>query len=267
VVVGGGLLGLEAAHALHRFGLRTTVVQRGPQLLIGQLDRRGAELLERYFLGLGVSVVLDAEPVSVEDLRPGLGLELSNETFVPADIVVVCAGIRPSVELARGAGLAVAQGVVVDEHMRTSDPAIFAAGDVAEHLGVSHGLWPVAVAQAEVAAANAVGDVRTYVPQPAVAVLKGVGLSVKSAADVDGREGDEIIVHEPAEDEVRYWRLVVRDGALAGAVLLGDWAVGTAVVDAVVAGTDVSSLLPALRSGDLSPLTDGTLALPVAARA
>jgi NADPH-dependent 2,4-dienoyl-CoA reductase/sulfur reductase-like enzyme/ferredoxin len=267
VVVGGGLLGLEAAHALQRFGLRTTVVQRGPQLLPGQLDRRGAELLERYFLGLGVSVVLDAEPVSVEEVRPALGLELSDGTFVPADIVVVCAGIRPAVQLARRAGLEVAQGVVVDARMRTSDPAILAAGDVAEHLGVSHGLWPVAVAQAEVAAANAVGDARTYEPQPAVAVLKGVGLSVKSAGDVEGRDGDEIIVHEPAEDEVRYWRLVVRDDALAGAVLLGEWADGTAVVDAVAAGADVSGLLPALRSGDLSPLTGEASPLPLAARA
>jgi len=255
VVVGGGLLGLEAVYALHRFGLRTTVVQRGPQLILGQLDRRGAELLERYFLGLGVNVVLDAEPVSVEDVGPGLGLELSDGTFVPADIVVVCAGIRPAAELARRAGLDVELGVVVDEHMRTSDPAIFAAGDVAEHLGLSHGLWPIAVAQAEVAAANAVGDVRTYAPLPPVAVLKGVGLSVKSAGDVDGRPGDELIAYEPAEDEVRYWKVVVRDGVLVGAVLVGEWADGTTVVDAVASATDVSPLLPALRAGDLSVLT------------
>jgi NADPH-dependent 2,4-dienoyl-CoA reductase/sulfur reductase-like enzyme/ferredoxin len=265
VVVGGGLLGLEAVYALHRFGLRTTVVQRAPRLLMGQLDERGAELLERYFLGLGVNVVLDAEPVSVEDAGPGLGLELTDGTFVPADIVVVCAGIRPSVDLARRAGLEVEQGVVVDDHMRTSDPAIFAAGDVAEHRGATHGLWPIAVAQAEVAAANAVGDARVYEPQPPVAVLKGVGLSVKSAGDVDGRPGDELLGYEPAEDEVRYWKLVVRDGVLAGAVLIGEWADGTAVVDAVAAGADVSALLPALRSGDLSALTDAGSRLLVAA--
>jgi nitrite reductase (NADH) large subunit len=145
--------------------------------------------------------------------------------------------------------------------MRTSDPAVFAAGDVAEHLGVTHGLWPIAVAQAEVAAANAVGDKLTYEPQPPVAVLKGVGLGVKSAGDVDGSPGDEVIVHEPAEDEVRYWRLVVREGVLVGAVVLGEWADGTAVVDTVAAGTDVSDVLPALRAGDLSPLTDRSSAL------
>src|SRR5207237_4438366 len=131
-------------------------------------------LLERYFLGLGVNIVLGASPLAVDGDDRGLTVVLSDGTAVEADIVVVCAGIRPSVDLAARAGLEVARGVVVDDYMCTSDPAIYAAGDMVEHQGVVNGLWPVAVAQAEVAAANAVGDVRTYEPQPPVTILKGV---------------------------------------------------------------------------------------------
>src|SRR5205085_10106133 len=111
-------------------------------------------------------------------------VELSDGASVEGDLVVVCAGIRPAVDLALAAGLEVDRGIVVDAHMQTSDPAVYAAGDVAEFGGVVHGLWPVAVAQAEVAAANAVGDERLYVPQPDVTILKGVGLAVTSAGDV-----------------------------------------------------------------------------------
>jgi NADPH-dependent 2,4-dienoyl-CoA reductase/sulfur reductase-like enzyme/ferredoxin len=252
VVVGGGLLGLEAAYALYRFGLRTTVVQRSPRLLVGQLDATGADLVKRYFLGLGVNVVLGATPVHVADDGTGLALSLNDGSAVSADIIVICVGIRPSTDLARAAGLDVARGVIVDERMQTSDAAIFAAGDIAEYRSVIHGLWPVAVAQAEVAAANAVGDKRVYTPHPPVTILKGVGLSVKSIGDVDGREGDEILQRESGEDEVRYWKLVIRRGIVVGAVLIGDWPDGPAIIDAVASSAPVSELLPSLRTGDLS---------------
>lgn len=236
IVVGGGLLGLEAAYALHRFGLRVTVVQHSERLLERQLDERGSALLERYFLGLGVSVLLGAAPSAVREDNGGLALALADGEAVPAEIVVVCTGIRPQIDLAAAAGLEVARGIVVDEHLRTSDPAVYAAGDIAEYDGAIYGLWPVAVAQAEVAAANAVGDVRRYEPQPPVTILKGVGLSAKAIGDVEGREGDEITVREPSEDEVRYSKVVRRDGVPVGAVLIGDWPDAAEIIDAVAAG-------------------------------
>ncbi len=239
IVVGGGLLGLEAAYALHRFGLRTAVVQQSERLLERQLDERGSVLLERYFLGLGINVLLGAAPTAVREDDGALVLALAGGESASADIVVVCTGIRPQIDLAAAAGLEVARGVVVDEYLCTSDPAIYAAGDIAEYGGAIYGLWPVAVAQAEVAAANAVGDVRRYEPQPPVTILKGVGLAVQAIGDVEGRDGDEIAVREPSEDEVRYSKVVSRDGVTVGAVLIGDWPDAAEIIDAVASGAQL----------------------------
>ncbi|HLY48162.1 MAG TPA: FAD-dependent oxidoreductase [Solirubrobacteraceae bacterium] len=253
LVIGGGLLGLEVAYALHRFGLRTTVVHRSRSLLRGQLDAHGSELLEHYFVGLGIDLMLGNAPQAILDASP-LALRLSDGDTITADVVVVCAGIRPCAGLAAEAGLEVRRGVVVDDHMRTSDPAIFAAGDVAEHRGVTDGLWPVAVAQAEVAAANAVGDSRVYDRQPRRRILKGVGLNVQSAGEVEGEPGDEDIHFQPTGDELRYWKLLVRHGELVGAEVFGTWPEAGPVFDAVAAHAHVQPLLARLRNGDLTPL-------------
>jgi NADPH-dependent 2,4-dienoyl-CoA reductase/sulfur reductase-like enzyme/ferredoxin len=254
-VVGGGLLGLEAAFALHKLGLRVTVLHRSEQLLGGQLDARGSELLERYFLGLGIGVVLGATPVAVEEEDGRRALRLGDGTRLDADLIVVCTGIRPTVDLAEAAGLDVEAGVLVDEHMRSSDPLVYAAGDVAQFEGQVYGLWPVAAAQAEVAAANAVGDVRSYKPQPPVTILKGVGLPVTSIGEINGAAGTEHLSWHSGDDEIRYWKVVVRDDRLVGAVILGRWPETPSVVDAVAANADVSGTLDALRAGDLSALT------------
>jgi NAD(P)H-nitrite reductase large subunit len=254
IVVGGGLLGLEAAHALHSFGLRPTVVQRSTRLLAGQFDERAADLLERYLTGLGVHLVLGVTPVAVVGQEGGLALTLSDGSAMATDMVVLCTGIRSNVALAVAAGLDVDRGVLVDDGMKTSDPNIYAAGDIVQYRSEIPGLWPIAVEQAEVAAANVVGDKKTYESRPQVTILKGIGLSATAIGDVDGRKGDEIVVREPPPDEVRYLKLVIRSGILVGAVLLGDWTEATSIIDAVVSGRNVSMMLPVLRAGDISTL-------------
>jgi nitrite reductase (NADH) large subunit len=130
--------------------------------------------------------------------------------------------------------------VLVDEHMRTSDEAIFAAGDVAEVAGEVRGLWPNAVAEAEVAAANAVGASRRYEAAPPVAVLKGIGLAVTSVGVVDAAPGDEVVTVDGGETELRYARLVVRDGRVAGAAFVGNWPEQAEVLVAVAEGRRVT---------------------------
>ncbi|HWU23373.1 MAG TPA: FAD-dependent oxidoreductase, partial [Nocardioides sp.] len=151
VVIGGGLLGLEAAYALSKLNLRVTVLDNGPHLLGRQLDPAAGEMLRQYLANLGLEIVTDAELTEVEREGGAMTVVLADGTRLPAGIVLSAAGVIPHAELADAAGLEVGQGVVVDELLRTSDPRIFAAGDCAEFAGRPGGLWPPAVQQAEVA--------------------------------------------------------------------------------------------------------------------
>ena len=195
-IAGGGLLGLEAAYALKKLGLHVTVLEVADRLLHRQLDERASELLRRYLEGLGIEIALAVQAeLEVADGRVA-AVKLSDGSRIQAELFLVSAGIRPNVEIARDAGLEINRGVVVDDHMRTSDPNIFAAGDVAEREEMIHGLWRTAVDQAQVAAANAVGGNETYTGTVPVTMLKVTGVDVTSAGRFEpaGPE-DEVIVH------------------------------------------------------------------------
>jgi nitrite reductase (NADH) large subunit len=166
---------------------------------------------------------------------------------VPADVFLVAAGITPNVRLATDAGLVVDRGVLVDERMRTSDPAILAAGDVAEHGGRVHGLWPVAVEQAEVAADNAVGGDMAYRGSIPFTILKVVGVELTSIGRFEEAAGDEVVAIE--EPGGRYRKLVIQDGAVAGAILLGYSTEVAPVRTAIDRGFRVDGVMDALRAG------------------
>src|SRR3954451_10701921 len=146
VVAGGGLLGLEAAYALHKLGIKTVVLERGDRLLPRQLDHRAGELLRTYLEGLGLEIVLDVEVRSVDANGRVRGVDLVDGRVLPAQILLVAAGIEANVELARDAQLRINRGVLVDDHLRTSDPDIYAAGDVVEYGGQRPGPWATAAA-------------------------------------------------------------------------------------------------------------------------
>ena len=193
VVAGGGLLGLEAAYALHKLGLRTVVLERSASLLRRQLDARAGDMLRHYLEGLGIEILLNAEVGLVEAGSRLRAVHLQDERRIEAQIILVAAGIQPNVDLAQDAKLEINRGLVVDDRMRSSDPAILAAGDVAEFEGQVPGLWPTAVAQAEVAAENAVGGDKAYVPVIPATILKVVGIELTSIGRIEaaaGRGGD-----------------------------------------------------------------------------
>lgn len=249
-VAGGGLLGLEAAYALHKLGLKVTVLERGPWLLRRQLDERAADLLRTYLTNLGLDVQLSAESASVEGDGSLERVVLRDGREVAAEILLVAAGVVPATELAAEAGLATQRGVVVDERLRTSDPAIFAAGDVVEWEGGVLGLWPVAVEQAEVAAENALGGDREYTATIPVTMLKVVGVELTSVGRIDADEaaGERAEVHEDVE-ALRYRKLVIdADDRCAGAILLGfpeEAAAITAAVKSHAPAGEVLAVAPA----------------------
>jgi NAD(P)H-nitrite reductase large subunit len=214
LVAGGGLLGLEAAYALHKLGLRTTVLERGRWLLRRQLDERAGNLLRGYLANLGIEVLIETQVAAVDDGHA----VLTDGSRLPTDVLLVAAGIEPAVELAREAGLATARGVLVDDQLRTSDERIFAAGDAAEWQEGILGLWPVAVDQAEVAAENAVGGARAYTGTVPQTMLKVVGVELFSIGAITGPNER---VDEDA-DALRYRKLVADEtGRVIGAILLG----------------------------------------------
>jgi NADPH-dependent 2,4-dienoyl-CoA reductase/sulfur reductase-like enzyme/ferredoxin len=230
VVAGGGLLGLEAAYAIHKLGLRTTVLERSRWLLRRQLDAASGALLRSYLENLGIEVLVGAEAAGLE---PG-AVALSDGRRVDAGVFLVAAGIEPAVDLARRAGLDLARGVLVDDHLRTSDERIFAVGDLAEWRDSVLGLWPVAVEQAEVAAENAVGGSRRYAGTVPVTMLKVVGVELLSVGRIEGP--DEVV--DADETSLRYRKLVLdEDGRAVGAILLGHPELAPAVTAAVRQGT------------------------------
>jgi nitrite reductase (NADH) large subunit len=254
IVAGGGLLGLEAAYALLKLGLKTVVLERSPGLLRRQLDARAGELLRHYLEGLGIEILVGAEVESVEGGSRLRAANLRDGRRLEAQILLVAAGIQPNVELARDARLTVGRGVLVDDRMRTSDPAVFAAGDVAEFDAQVPGLWPTAVAQAEVAAENAAGGDKAYSPPVPVTILKVVGIELASLGRFEAAAHEESIVFEdPAAG--RYRKLVIADGRIVGAILLGHGNDVAAVRTAITRSFDVTARIDALRAGRWDVLT------------
>ncbi len=220
VVAGGGLLGLEAAHALHRIGLSVVVAERSDRLLRRALDPAGSDVLEAYLESEGIRVSTKLRLRSVGGEGQVAHAVADDGRVLPCDVLLVAAGITPSTALARAAGLEVARGVVVDEQLRTTDPAVFAVGDVAERDGRVWGLWPVAVAQAKAAATNIAGGEASFHGEAPLTMLKGVGIDVVSFGRIEAGVDDRVAVVRPS-GEHSYRKLVLRDRQVVGGVFLG----------------------------------------------
>ncbi len=258
VVAGGGLLGLEAAYGLHKLGVKVTVLERSSLLLRRQLDQRSGEFLREYLEGLGITITMEAETASVYGRRRLQQVRLKDGRVIPGDIFLVCAGIRSETQLGREIGLQSNRGLVVNKHMQTSNPHIFAAGDVAEFDGKVFGLWPVAVNQAEVAAANAVSKTLTEVYSEIVPVtmLKVVGIDLTSFGQINAasNQEEEIVLEDLGNH--RYRKLIIAKGKIVGAILLGYPRDAPGVAEAVKSDFNVTPHLDKLRKGEWKVLVD-----------
>lgn len=226
VVVGGGLLGLEAARGLMQHGLDVDVVHGMDRLMDLQLDAGGGAVLRRAVEALGVGVHLGSFASRVLGSRSVQGVGLADGREVKGDLVVLACGVRPQVNLARSAGLVVERGVLVDDRLQTSDPAVFAIGECAQHRGEVYGLVAPAWEQAEVLADVLTGREATYTGSRLVTRLKAMDLEVAAMGevgpDLHDDEAQVVVVADPTRHV--YKKLVVRDGRLAGALLVGDLA-------------------------------------------
>lgn len=251
IIAGGGLLGLEAAYALVKIGIEVSVLERGGSLLRRQLDAEGGKYLQAYLEGLGMGIVTNASAAAVIGDDRITGVELQDGQTLPCDVLIVATGIRSNIELGKEVGLEINRGMVVNERMETSLANVYAAGDSAEYDGKVFGLWTVAVAQGEVAAANAVGGDETYTEIVPVTMLKVAGIDLTSMGRIEAEAGDEEIVQsDPANH--RYRKLLVQGGKIVGAILIGYPGETRGVSEAVKTGMSIGYLLPAVRQGDWS---------------
>jgi nitrite reductase (NADH) large subunit len=221
VVVGGGLLGLEAAYGLAKAGASVTLLHLMDRLMERQLDAPAAQLLKSLVERKGIRILLDANTARLHGETRVEGVELTDGRRIDADAVIFAAGIRPNVALAKDAGIAVNRGIVVDDHLRTGEADIFALGECAEHRGICYGLVEPAYEQARVLARHLAGGTVAYGGSVVATNLKVSGVSVFSAGDFTGAETSEAIVLNDA-GRGTYKKLVISDGRLAGAVLVGD---------------------------------------------
>jgi nitrite reductase (NADH) large subunit len=225
-VIGGGLLGLEAARHLQLLGVkRVSVLEIAPRLLPRQLDGGGAAVLERYLAAMGLEIIKGATLEAFEgcDRLEGLAYSVEGKAErLGAGTAIVSMGVRPRVGLAKAAGLATARGIIVDRYLRTSDPSIHAVGDCAEFGGVVLGIIPAALEQAPSCAAAILGDESMpYAGTIGSNTLKVAGIDLFSAGIVEYREGEgvEELVFEPSAEA--YERYLLKEGLLVGAIVLG----------------------------------------------
>jgi nitrite reductase (NADH) large subunit len=254
VVIGGGLLGLEAANGLLRRGMAVTVVHVTASLMNQQLDAPASELLRASLERRGLRILLSRQTAAIEGEGRVQAVRFDDGETIPADLVVMAAGVRPNVALARDAGLHVERAIVVDDTLQSYDPRVYAVGECVQHRRATFGLVAPIWDQARVCAAHLAGSGhRRYVQQATATKLKVTGVDLYSAGDIVGGEGSEDLVLRDRRGGV-YKRLVVGGRRLLGVVLYGDVGDGPWYFDLIQNRTDISAIRNHLLFGQAQSL-------------
>jgi nitrite reductase (NADH) large subunit len=249
IVIGGGLLGLEAAAGLKAQGMEVTVLHLMPTLMERQLDPSSGYLLQKAFEDRGIAVRCKANTHAILGETHVTGVRLDDGTELPADIVVMAVGIRPNAMLAKEAGLETNRGVLVGDDMRTSDPDIFSVGECVEHRGLCYGLVAPLYEMAKVVAAQLAGDeAAAYTGSVTATKLKVTGIELFSAGDFgEAKDRQDIVLRDAARGV--YKRLVLKENRIVGALLYGETGDGSWFFDLLRKETDVTELRDTLIFG------------------
>jgi nitrite reductase (NADH) large subunit len=239
VLIGGGLLGLEAGNALRKLGKQVMVVEFFPRLLPRQLDVDGARRLQDIMDEMGFSFRLGAKTQEITGDEQVGGVLLEGGETLSAEMVVISAGVRPNLELAEPLGLEYDKGIKVDEYLRTNQADIYAAGDVAEFKGMPYGIWPAAMEQGKIAGTNMAGGDLTYEGTTMANTLKVVGIDLASAGNIDAENEFESKV---VTDEKIYKKIIVKNNKIIGCIMLGDTKDFNKLTKAISENLDVSQI-------------------------
>ena len=239
VLIGGGLLGLEAGNALRKLGKKVTVVEFFPRLLPRQLDVDGAKRLQGIMEEMGFSFRLGAKTEAITGGDQAGGVLLEDGETLSSEMVIISAGVRPNMELAKDLGLDHDKGIKVDEHLQTNLADIYAAGDVAEFEGMPYGIWPAAMEQGKIAGNNMAGGDMVYEGTVMANTLKVVGVDLASAGNIDAENEFESQVFT---DENIYKKIVIENDKITGCIMLGDTKGFSKMTKAISERLDVSKI-------------------------
>ncbi len=249
VVIGGGLLGLEAANGLMKNGMEVTVVHLMDTLMERQLDKPAAELLQASLQERGLEFKMEAQTAAILGDEQVSAVQFADGSEIPADLVVMAVGIRPNIELAQQSGIHCERGIMVSDTMQTFDPLIYAVGECVQHRGTCYGLVAPLFEQAKVCANHlAQMGIARYEGSVTSTKLKVTGIDLFSAGEFNESEGDETLVLQDPSQGI-YKKLVLRDNKIKGAVMYGDTMDGSWYFQLLREGTDISDFRSSILFG------------------
>ncbi len=253
VMIGGGVLGLEAGYGLIKAGCSVTVVEIFPRLLPRQMDTEGAAILQSRMEKMGFRFHLDAKSHEIIGSGSVEALLLEDATRIDCDLIIISAGIRQNLDLPAKLGMTVDKGLVVNDRMETGVPDIFAAGDLIQHKGICYGIWPAAEKQGEIAGINMAGGNAEYHGTTPSNTLKVAGIDLFAAGEIDAEgKKESFSVSDPAK--YIYKKLIVDNGLIVGAILVNDIRERRRVMKAIEDKKDIRTIRKQLEAWNLSAL-------------
>ncbi|UNC92259.1 NAD(P)/FAD-dependent oxidoreductase [Candidatus Contubernalis alkaliaceticus] len=241
IIIGGGVLGMETAGALRRWKKNVKLLVNSNKLLNRQLDPEGASVIDQMVRNQGVEIFYDSQVKEISGQEKVDGVLLKNGDYIRGEVVIFAAGVTPETRFLRSSSILGTRGVTVDENLRTSNPHVYAAGDVTEFNGSIQGRWPVAKTQGEIAGFNAAGKETIYKEIPSYSLIQAMGMQIYSAGDVNEKDKE---TYTSGDSTSGYFRkLFFTKGRLVGAVLIGDVTYGYLLKEAIISGKDYSILL------------------------
>jgi nitrite reductase (NADH) large subunit len=241
ILIGGGLVGLEAGGALLKRGIKVAVIEHNPRILPRQMDVEGAQILQKKMEGMGFSFYLNGQSDEILGKEKVEGLRLKDDRTVEGQMVIVSAGVRPNIELAKTMGLEIKNGISVNDRLETKREGFFAAGDVAEHRGRCYGIWPAAQRQGETAGVNMAGGNALYEGTVVSNTLKVVGVDLTSSGEIDAERKLECVVKSDREKGI-YRKVAFKEDKIVGCILLGNVKGSSEILSAIEKKINVKDL-------------------------
>lgn len=253
IILGGGVLGLEAGNSLRKTGNHITVVESFPRLLPRQMDASGADILRLQMEKMGFKFYLGAEAKKITGSDRAEALLLKDGRQINCDMILISAGVRPNTGIARNPGLTTGKGLIVNDRMETGVPDVYAAGDMIEHKSICYGIWPAAEKQGETAGINMAGGSAVYGGTVMSNMLKVAGVDLLAAGDIDAELKKESIVLKNS-DKFIYKKIVLKDNLIVGVILHGDIKDRKKILRAIENKTDIKDIRKNLEAWDLEAL-------------